>query len=103
MVGTGPSLIGLTATQEDLERDQAIVPRLVSQEHQRELCEACMKWGDCTGWFADPFIVFAAASILIDEAFPLVWQADASGVFRLEGNHGLGDISLVLQTQIDEN
>ena len=35
--------------------------------HKPELCEACKKFGDCSGFFADPFIAFMALTDQLED------------------------------------
>lgn len=74
---TNRAVVGTIAVEE-APSHQTIVPRLATQEHRPELCEPCRKWGDCSGWFADPFFVFAAAMFLLDDEdvddHDLSWQ-----------------------------
>merc|ERR1711953_1264106 len=85
-----------SAAFEDDGREQTTVPRLITQEHRPDLCEPCRKWGDCSGWFADPFVVFAAVSYLIaeqegetSEDMDLEWNDHNAG-FQLQGAEHLG-------------
>mmetsp|Transcript_26971 Transcript_26971/g.62898 ORF Transcript_26971/g.62898 Transcript_26971/m.62898 type:complete len:390 (-) Transcript_26971:130-1299(-) len=87
---------------EDTEREQTVVPRLVTQEHRSDLCEPCRKWGDCSGWFADPFFVLAAARFLVEQeeghGTKVCWE-DVGDGFELTGTHCLGGIRLMMETR----
>ena len=57
------------------------------------------------GWFEDPFLVFAAASMLTAGDTPLIWREDTRGTFNLEADTNgrwsevldtLGDVRIVL-------
>lgn len=66
--------------------------------HRPEFCEGCRRYGDCSGAFMDPFVLFAAARLLqeeslMEEAFDLEWETLEDGGLNLVG--GLGDIHLV--------
>lgn len=91
-----------SAAIEDVNRQQTIVPRLITQEHRPDLCEPCRKWGDCSGWFADPFFVFAAATFLVEQAggygSHVYWEEGAAG-FELQGTEELGSIQLIVETR----
>eukprot|EP00928_Gymnodinium_smaydae_P070097 TRINITY_DN54034_c0_g1_i1.p1 TRINITY_DN54034_c0_g1~~TRINITY_DN54034_c0_g1_i1.p1 ORF type:complete len:339 (+),score=45.78 TRINITY_DN54034_c0_g1_i1:91-1017(+) len=87
---------------EDPDREQTVVPRLITQEHRPDLCEPCRKWGDCSGWFADPFFVFAAATFLVEQdggdSANVHWENSADG-FELNGSRDLGSIRLIIETR----
>lgn len=91
-----------TVAVEEAPSHQTIVPRLATQEHRPELCEPCRKWGDCSGWFADPFFVFAAAMFLLDDEgvddHDLSWQETSDG-FELHGSPGLGNVRLMISVR----
>jgi len=94
--------VTVSAAIEDTHREQTTVPRLITQEHRPDLCEPCRKWGDCSGWFADPFFVFAAAVLLLaqegDEEPDLGWAAADNG-FELQGADSLGGVRLTVETR----
>lgn len=68
------------------------VPRLSTEVHRSDLCEGCKRYGDCSGFFIEPFLVFAIAKLLMSDADDsddesLGW-VEQDGALELSGFRG---------------
>jgi hypothetical protein len=81
---------GKVSTMED-DLDQTNLPRIATEQHRSDLCEACKRYGDCGGVFVEPFQVFAIAKILSGGEGPgansLQWR-ESDGARELTGFMG---------------
>lgn len=71
------------------------VPRIRTEVHRADLCEACRRFGDCSGLFLDPFIVYSCLRLLDPDADAegLQWQ-EIDGAAELTGS-SLGRVRLL--------
>lgn len=82
----------VTVTEEAQARE---LPRIRTQPHQSELCEACRMFGDCSGFFAEPLTVMLCAKMMMEEdgSDELAWEAH-DGALHLVG-FDQGEVSLI--------
>lgn len=69
--------------------DQAGAPRIATEQHRSDLCEGCKRYGDCSGFFIEPFQVFAIAKLLLSRE-----DADYSDDDSLEWREADGTVEL---------
>mmetsp|Transcript_90703 Transcript_90703/g.256959 ORF Transcript_90703/g.256959 Transcript_90703/m.256959 type:complete len:156 (+) Transcript_90703:1-468(+) len=70
-------------SNDDSQHDAA-APRIRTEQHRSDLCEGCKRYGDCSGFFIEPFEVFAIAKLLSREG------GSGSDEDPLEWRHGPG-------------
>lgn len=77
----------------EIPGDGPCVQHIHTSAHRPELCAICKRWGDCRGFFLDPFVVFMVVMLLDPEAHDLQWQ-EHDGAAELIGS-SLGRVRLL--------